>query len=242
MTNLINPFEVISLSPAAHHLDIKMVEPFLKDPEYDLMNKDCFGEEFYLALLNDLRPFVLFDGCAQYAISDVVAYGAKYYIATAIPPIGTLPTDTNYFSITTKFQTAKYNDLWESGCLGEYMAYSVIHYSVIPSAVRLSPNGVQRNSTDFSNPADTKDYLQLKSDLQNRREKRYQAMDLFLTRKIGAIDNVTLYPLYPPNAGDCGCCAAPKNNPINIPTPGYRKRRRKCDDCGNYENDCDCYH
>jgi hypothetical protein len=219
-----------------------MIEPFLKDPEYDLMRKDCFGEDFYLALLGDLRPFELFDQCKDYELNDVVVYGSKYYEAKGDPPVGTLPTDTGFWAETTKFLTAKYQTLWDNGCLCEYMVYSVLHYSVISSAVRLAPNGVQRNETQFSEPAQRKDYLELKNDFQNRREKRYLAMDMFLTRKTDTIDNVSLYPLYPPNDDACGCECAPKNNSINIPLMGWRKKRRKCDCCGYYQNDCVCDH
>lgn len=240
MSTLINSFEVINKAPASHNLDSKMITPFLKDPEFDLMDNKCFGEEFYLALLDDLRPFDLFDECTVYGVDKVVVYGSKYYIVTVQGPAGTLPTDTNFWAVTTKFLTAKYQTLWDDGCLCEYMTYSVLHYSVISNAVRLSPNGVNRNETDFSQAADRKDYLELRNDFQNRREKRFNAMDLFLTRKTDTIDNVALYPLYPPNADACGCECAPKNNSINIPTPGYRKKRRKCDNCGNYENCCEC--
>jgi hypothetical protein len=240
MSTLINSYEVIDKAPAAHHLDTKMIEPFLKDPEYDLMSKECFSESFYLALINDLRSFDLFDECTVYGVGKVVAYGAQYYIVTTQGPAGTLPTDSNFWSLTTKFITAKYQALWDDGCLCEYMMYSVLHYAVIANAVQLAPNGVNRNSSDYSNPADRKDYLELKNDFQNRREKRYMAMDMYLTRVTDSVDNVALYPLYPPNESGCADYCAPKNNSINIPLSGWKRTRRKCNNCGWWLDVCTC--
>ena len=49
---LINSFEVIDKAPAGHNLDIKHIEPFLSDVDFDLCDAECFGETFYLALLD----------------------------------------------------------------------------------------------------------------------------------------------------------------------------------------------
>lgn len=223
---LITSFEVINKAPASHNLDPKHIIPFLKDVDFDLCDTKCFGDTFYLALIDDLRLFELFDACNQYNIGDVVVYGSTYYVAVAVPPIGTPPTDKATWATTTKFTTAKYQSLWDDGCLCDYLVFGVLHYSVVSTAVRFSTMGVQRNNTDYSDPASKDDYLQLKNDFQNRREKRYMFMDKYLTRQTDTVDNVALYPLYPPNADACGCDCPPKESSVNIPFPKRRRIRK----------------
>jgi hypothetical protein len=233
---LINSFEVTDKAPASHNLDIKQIMPLLVDVDFDLCDKECFGEDFYLALIDDLRPFDLFDACKVYALNDVVAYGAKYYELTVLAPAGTLPTDANFWTLTTKFLTAKYQSLWDDGYLCDYLVFGVLHYAVISTAVRFSSQGIQRNNTDFSEAAKKEDYLQLKNDFQNRREKRFMFMDKYLTRQTDTIDNIALYPLYPPNADACGCACPPKESTVNIPFPKRRRIRNHIKYKYNYYN------
>jgi hypothetical protein len=237
---LINTFEVIDKAPAAHNLDPKHITPMLSDVDFDLCDKECFGEDFYLALLDDLRPFELFDACKVYALTDVVAYGAKYFELTLLAPAGTLPSDSTYWTQTTKFVTPEYDTLWDDGRLCEYLMYGVLHYSVISTAVQFSTMGIQRNNTDYSEAAKKEDYLQLKNDFQNRREKRYMFMNKFLTRQTATVDNVVLYPLYPPNADACGCACPTPESTVNIPFPKRRRIRKHHLGRYNYYNDSGC--
>lgn len=231
---LINSFEVIDKAPASHNLDIKLIQPLLVDVDFDLCDAKCFGETFYLALIDDLRAFELFDACKVYALTDVVVYGAKYYELTTLAPAGTLPSDSAFWTETTKFNTPAYQSLWDDGYLCDYLVFGVLHYAVVSTAIRFSTTGIQRNNTDFSEAAKKEDYLQLKNDFQNRREKRYMFMDKFLTRQTDTIDNVALYPLYPPNDDACGCACPPKESTVNIPFPRKKRRRISKYDLNNY--------
>lgn len=246
MKNLITSLEVISKAPAGHNYDPHLLKSFITDAQFFLCDSKCFGDDFYQDILSTLVDAEIFDACKSYFTDEVVIYGGLYYKALNPPPVGTLPTEPACWTVTNKFTNADYQELWDCG-LWEYMAFSVLHYAILSSAIRAETVGVMQNSTDYSQPASIKGIMLLKNDLQNRRETRFRSMNKFLTRvnEAQGIDNVTRYPLYPPNEESlCGCNPCDKDNAINIPMikNRWRKYKERCNRCERGYAECRCNH
>lgn len=246
MKRLITAFEVIEFAPVAHNYDPRQVSLFVTDAELELCSNCCFSENFYLDLIDKLKTAEEFNGCKSYLIGDVVVYGSKFYEAIQ-DTTDEKPTNTAFWTVTEKFTLASYNELWKNH-LAEFLSLSVIHASVISSAYKLETVGVMRNSTDFSDSAKDAGVMALKNDLQNRKEARFEAMHKYLTRVNEAlgIDNVTKYPLYPPNEVCCGdslCDKRSKRDTVNIPFVRRKKRvysQHDQTDHHHHSKDCHC--
>lgn len=235
--SLISVLEVIASAPVSHNYDPGLLCQFIKDGEYKLCIDCCFGENFYLHLLDDLKPGLEdYNDCKDYDIGDLVIFGALTYEATGNPEAGESPeTNPNLWMVTSKFNNTDYTELYNCH-LRELLAFCILHSSIISTAIQVSSVGVMKNSTDYSQSAEDETVLLLKSDLQNRIETRRDFMDKYLTRineSLG-INNVERFPLYPANEEtlcNTGCKCALYKDPVNIPMPGRKNKKYNTDNC-----------
>lgn len=240
---LISVLEVIASAPVSHNYDPGVICNFIKDAEYKLVKDCCFGQNFYLHLLDDLKDGIEdYNDCKDYDTGAIVIYGAKVYEATGDPEAGESPeTDPGLWTETSKFNNADYTELYNCH-LRDLLAFCTLHSSLITTAIQVQSMGVMKNNTDYSSSAEDETILLLKSDLQNRIETRRDFMDIFL-RTVNEslnIDNVTRYPLYPANESqlcNTGCKNARFKDPVNIPFPGAKNKRNYPD---GYNHNCDC--
>ena len=226
-TNIITAMEVIAKAPVAHNFDPGKVEDFVIDAQLMLCSSECFGDEFYQAILATQKPATEFDACVPYLIGDTVIYGAYYYEAIQNTTAGELPTDDTLWSITPKFTDANYQELWECA-LFEYVAFLTMHYAMPFIHYDLSTIGLMKNMTTHSEPATLREMQNMKNEYTNRAEARLKYMHKFLTRVNDTlsppVDNVTRYPLYPANAEACGKCEKILDNTVNIPFIAGKRR------------------
>lgn len=227
--------EVIASAPVGHHYDPRLLCQFLKDAEYRLISDCCFGEDFYLHLLEDLKDIEEYDDCKDYTTGDLVIFGALAYEATGDPEPGESPEERpDLWTVTSKFNNSDYQELY-SCYLRELLAFCVLHASIISTAIRVETLGVMKNSSEYSESAEDKTVLLLKEDLTNRIESRRVLMDKFLTRVNSdlGINNRERYPLYPANidyiCGE-GCNDRRYKDSVNIPFL-KTKDRKNCKEC-----------
>lgn len=236
-TALISVMEVIASAPVGHNYDPGLLCQFIKDAEFKLCTDCCFGEDFYLHLLDDLKPDIEdYNDCKDYTTGDIVIFGAKVYEATGDPEAGESPeTNPSLWTVTSKFQNADYTELYDKH-LRELLAFCTLHSALLSAAIRVESLGVMKNSSDYSESAKDETILLLKSDIQNRIETRRAFMDKFLTRvnEDLSINNPVRYPLYPANKEACnsGCKCKNYKDSVNIPMPGHKNKVYNCD-CGN---------
>ena len=231
---LITSMEVIASSPVGHNYDTRLLCQFLPEAEYKLISDCCFGEEFYLALIEDMKDIEEYDDCKDYSLGDIVVFGARIYEAIGEPQAGESPeTDPSLWSITPKFNNPDYEELYEC-YLRDLLAFCVLHSSIISQAIRVETIGVMKNNTNYSESAEDKTILLLKSDIQNRIETRRSLMDSFLRRvsTTYGINNPERYPLYPANKEylcNTGCNTERYKDSVNIPFLGCGGKKKKCD-------------
>lgn len=219
MQALITTQEVIKFGPSGQNNDTKFQSSQIAIAEYRFLvqEKYCFGEDFYNALLEDIRPCTGYDSGADYAAQAIVVYDGFYYqasVAVKQSVTGTvLPLNSGGIWVPIgKFTTAKYNELWKN-YLAEFLAYCVIHGSVYKKSIQNTAQGYMRNQPQNSEAAQVAELKLIKDDYLQDIEVLWNRMQSYL------IKNKELFPLFPENCKtDCtkrrraGVYLAPRRN------------------------------
>lgn len=208
---LISPNEVIRKAHVDHNFDPNLICSHITKAEYRFLEDDkgCFGSDFYAALLADAVDFVDYDSTVTYAINTIVIYDGKYYKCLANGTINIVPTNTGSWVKVNKFATAAYQTLWED-FLWEYLSIAVQHTSTFKSAYRSTNQGIMRNETQSSKPAEFAGVKALKDELLDDVRVLEARMDKFLRA------NATDYPLYKGNLESCGDNSCKKSSSSSI--------------------------
>ena len=146
--SLINAYEVRYYSPAGPNYDTNLFNRSIETRERYVANK-CLGWTFYQKLVNDLISYAGVDwsNVATYSTGDDVNNNSNGLVYTALQsvPSGTALSDTNYWALADKFNTAAYNNLWIGG-LRDYLSISIYRASLTTSTFRAESKGVMRGS------------------------------------------------------------------------------------------------
>lgn len=217
--SLITPTEVIKYGPSDHNNDSKFESSQIAIAEYRFLvqSEKCFGEEFYEAMLADIRECNGYDANIDYEAGRVVVYDGGYYqasVAVTQSTTGTvLPINSGGIWVEIgKFNTQAYNTLW-SKHLALYLAYCVIHGTVYKKSIRNTSQGYTRNQPQNAEAAEVKELQLIKDDYLQDIETLWNRMYKFL------VSNKDDYPLFPDNCKkDCssrrraGVYLAPSKN------------------------------
>lgn len=223
VTTLIQPFEVVKISPVKGKTDAAQFCNNISRVEEKLFD-DCIGSDMYADMIASLTPapgtFTLYEQGIAYSAGDWVQFESEFYECILLTDGTQSPCDSDYFTKQDKFTTAPYNALWER-YLAKILANSVV-VGVLPyMAIQIAESGVIRQTSDRGTfqPAEGKEMatvkIQLTADI---------ADDLRLMHKY-IIANESSYPLYKyiienncRPCGDDGCGASKKDwsNGFNV--------------------------
>jgi len=119
---------------------------------------ECWGEDFYNALLSDLMDHSgvdSFDGSISYNNGDKAIYNGYVFVAnkttTQIPSI-----DSTDWELADKFNTPEYNDLWCRG-LARALSMSVICQDIPSMGLHIGDHGVSKYTPDGADPVSMKE-------------------------------------------------------------------------------------
>lgn len=160
MSTLINAYEVRYFSPAGATYDPNLVNRNIITRERYLANK-CLGWTFYDKLITDLVSYAGVDwsNAATHSTGDDVNDNSNGLVYTALQnvPAATPLSNTNYWTLASKFNTTAYNNLWDGG-LRDYLAISIYRASLTMSTFRGSSKGVIRGDVDSTVTKDELSY------------------------------------------------------------------------------------
>lgn len=195
MNAIITPIEVIAKAGYEKNFDPNIVKNYIHNAEYRHLAKEdsFFGASFYQALVDDLIVFSVWKSDIIYNENDCVLYGSFYFKCLVNNTTGATPADTNNWQPTNKFQTPKYQELWDYA-LHEFLALVVRHSSTFKNAYRETSKGVMRNEDQSSKPAEFAGVKMLKDELMADLNIVRDRMDKFLRK------NANTYPLYKGNS------------------------------------------
>lgn len=176
----------------------------------------CFTLDFYEALLADL---VDYSGVTQwvnttpYEVGDLVVYMGRVYEAIA-NNTNVLPMVGDKWKFARKFTSDCYNDLWNKGRLGRWLALLTLKTTIPFSATKLSGMGVTKPLGDRFEQASRNEVNDLSIAMQNSANECLN----IAKRHIEKTKNTCTYEGL--NTNECNSC---KTNVCNTST-GYTVR------------------
>jgi|GEM_PF-5475840 len=217
MTEISTPIEVITGGAFDKNFDPNLIAPFIKNAEYRHLasEESFFGESFYDALLADLRDFVVYKSDVEFDEDDVVLYNGIYYKCLVDGTTGVSPADVSKWEVISKFQTAKYQTLWNNH-MQEFISFAVQHASTFKNAYRSTSKGIMRNEDASSKPAEYAGVKGLKDEIMAELMIVRERMDKFLRKY------KTDYPLY---KGNTTCTTSETKTTIGL----YLKKTNRYD-------------
>jgi len=191
MATLITNFEVVRYCKAVgksfptHYFDIPVEE--------ETIFCEFLGEDFYPILIADLvdhSDAVEWVEGTTYALNAKVIYEGCVFISsiannTNFPTVETAWTEAN------KFTTTEYNNLWTTGHLRGFLAYSIAKTGLVPSTWKIGATGVRENFDESTRTktADKPIFSLVSSEIHDGVVKRMTLLKKYICNKIE--DNTT---------------------------------------------------
>lgn len=183
--------DVVCHSPSVAHSYVAERCVFIATKEEKIF-RQCFGWEFYLALLNDKVKYSIdtndmesitycnFIEGTVYQAGKVVLYQGKLYEVTKTTTGNEQPAHPQYFKKAKRFNNPAYEFLWNR-YLCKLLAFSVMFTSVMYRLVRDTASGVVKNFTSGkSEPATLKEVQALKHEALGDIDDIVQNMQAFM--------------------------------------------------------------
>jgi len=206
MQTLLQPFEVLLITRFSPHIDPATVDDILSIETREFRN--CIGKPFYTELKEDLVDYSgepEYDNTENYVIDDIVLFEGLYYICIANID-GELPTNTTYWKLAPKFTTDAFNELWNVGFLGRYLALNVLFMSASTWATPVKANGFVELDGDGYKTAGDKFVERGLGTIQRNINDALGNLSEWINdnNTNGIYNNATI--LIKPNTCGCGCC------------------------------------
>lgn len=159
LDSLITPQEVVKFSPVDVHSHGEMRADMIVAIEEKLF-RECFGFDFYLALLEDKKKYSLTSGTGitvyenfrnqiNYTLNSYVLYKDELYKVIKATTGEQTPPLKTHFTEAEKFATAKYDLLWKR-YLRRILSFSINAESIMFRTVKDSADGiVRKNGEDY---------------------------------------------------------------------------------------------
>jgi len=212
MTNLITAAEVVKYGPVDRNYPTEALCTHIPRVELLEFSKCYMGIEFYDKLRDDLVDISSAKGFVEgtYNTGDMIVYKSLVYESTIDGQTVNPQDSLANWTLTKKFTTPKYNDLWDNG-LKNWLAYAVIYTSIRYNTYKAGSKGLVKTTGDDTGIAtvNEREFSSFKSELLNDVEQWLKVIYDYMVRITNDKDTTVTYSNIEEISNACGTCVKP---------------------------------